>query len=112
MAEKKKRGRPKVEVDLDDVTDLASEGCSTKEIASALNISVSTLFGRRDVKDAYAKGRELLGVNIRHWQIESARSGNVQMLIWLGKVYLDQKESKEKEQIEAKPVIIDWSGIK
>lgn len=97
MENKRSRGRPKVDVDLEDVTELAAEGCSTKEIAAALGFSAATLFGRKDIKAAYDRGRDMLGVNLRHWQIEAAKGGNVQMLIWLGRQYLDQKDQKEKE---------------
>lgn len=107
---KRGRGRPKIEVDLDDVVELAAEGCTTKEIAAALGFSQGTLFGRKDIKDAYDRGREMLGVNIRHWQICAAKSGNVQMLIWLGKQYLGQTDVKKDEpENKAHGVTIEWN---
>lgn len=97
MAEAKRgRGRPKVDVDLDDVKELAAEGNSPDHIAAALGISRSTLFGRNDVKEAYEAGRGILGVNLRHWQIEAAKSGNAQMLTFLGREYLGQDKQDEK----------------
>ena len=109
MEEKRGRGRPKIDIDLEDVVELASEGCSAKEIAAALGFNRATLFGREDVKEAYDKGREILGVNIRHWQIQAAKSGNVQMLIWLGKNYLDQSDTKKEETSGGKGIVIEWN---
>lgn len=108
--DKRGRGRPKIEVDLEEVVELAAEGCTTKEIAAALGISPGTLFGRKDIKDAYDRGREMLGVNIRHWQILAAKNGNVQMLIWLGKQYLGQTDGKKEEaDNKARSVVIEWN---
>ena len=108
MNKKKGRGRPRLVVDLEEVSDLASEGNKLEEIAHVLGISKSTLCGRKDIRDAYDKGRAELAVNVRHWQMECAKSGNASMLMWLGKQYLDQKEKTEcGNNGEAVKVIID-----
>lgn len=90
-----KRGRPKVDVDLDEVRELAAEGNSAAHIAKVLGFNRSTLFGRKDVHEAFEAGRADLCVNLRHWQIEAAKSGNVTMLIWLGRQILGQKDHPE-----------------
>lgn len=101
MEEKKRgRGRPKIDVDLDEVEELAEEGNSAEHIASVLGFSKTTLFVRKDVRAAYDRGRAKLCVDLRHWQILAAKSGNVQMLIWLGRQYLDQKERAEQSDKE------------
>lgn len=100
MEKKRGPGRPKIEVDLDEVTELAAEGNTAAHIASVLGFSQTTLFTRKDVRAAYDKGRAELCVNLRHWQILAAKSGNVQMLIWLGKQYLDQKDHLEQDNKE------------
>lgn len=102
MENKEKRGpgRPKIEVDLDEVRELAAEGNTCAHIAAALGFSQSTLFLRKDVRAAYDAGRAELCVNLRHWQLEAAKSGNTQMLIWLGKQYLGQSDIIQKDTNE------------
>ena len=47
-------------------------------------------------------------LSLRHWQMNAAKSGNVQMLIWLGKQYLGQRDAvEEKIESEGVKVIID-----
>lgn len=98
MEEKKRKpGRPKIEVDLDDVRELAAEGNTCAHIAAVLGFSKATLFARKDVRAAYDAGRAELCVNLRHWQLEAAKSGNTQMLIWLGRQYLGQSDIIQKD---------------
>ena len=109
MGEKKRGpGRPKINVDLDDIEELAAEGNTCEDIASALGFSKATLFGRKDIRAAYFKGRAQLAVNLRHWQMECAKSGNVNMLIWLGKQFLGQKDKLEESgPTEPIKIVID-----
>lgn len=72
-----------------------------------LHIAASTL-RRKDIKDAWLEGRAELEVNLRHWQLEAAKSGNVQMLIWLGKNILGQTDGKPTESGGGTTVIIEW----
>ena len=47
-------------------------------------------------------------LSLRHWQFNAARGGNIQMLIWLGKQYLGQRDTVEKKiESEGVKVIID-----
>ena len=62
-----------------------------------MGFSKATLFARKDVRAAYDAGRAELCVNLRHWQLEAAKSGNTQMLIWLGKQYLGQSDIIQKD---------------
>lgn len=90
-----KRGRPKLNVDLEEVRELAAEGNKAEQIARALGFNKKTLFFRKDVHEAFAAGQADLCTNLRHWQLECAKSGNVSMLIWLGRQYLGQKDHPE-----------------
>jgi hypothetical protein len=85
--------RPKKKVDPKMVQDLASIGCKVIEIAKLLDVSEDTLNRRFAVE--IAKGKENLKMSLRRWQLESAKKGNVTMLIWLGKQYLEQKDKIE-----------------
>jgi hypothetical protein len=42
------------------------------------------------------KGRNNLRASLRRWQLESAKKGNVAMLIWLGKQILQQTDKIEQ----------------
>ncbi len=89
----RKGGRPQVEIDPLMVEKLAMLQCSTKEIASRCGCSVDTI--DRRFADIIQKGKDLGRANLRQKQYELAMSGNVTMLIWLGKQYLDQKDKQE-----------------
>jgi len=82
--------RPKKVIDAKQVQDLASVGCKTTEIARLLG-TTDELLNRRFMEEL-TKGRESLKMSLRRWQLESAKKGNVAMLIWLGKQYLEQTE--------------------
>ena len=62
---------------------LASYGLTNKEIAEALGYDDSTL--KRKFENFLTKGRADLKQKLKTKQIEVAMSGNVSMLIWLGK---------------------------
>jgi len=72
------------------VEKLASYGLTNKEIAEALGFDDSTL--KRKFENFLVKGRANLKQRLKKKQIQVAMSGNVSMLIWLGKQYLDQSE--------------------
>lgn len=92
---------PKKKIDLDEVRELASEGNTQADIAKALGFARSTFANRPDLKKAYEAGIAELKVNLRHWQVQAAKSGNIQMLIHLGKVLLDQSDAKiERAELE------------
>lgn len=92
MAENKKMGRPKKEIDYETVEKLAALFCTQDEIAAFLNLDVKTL--QRDVEFGvfYKKGQEKGKCSLRRHQYECAKKGNSAMLIWLGKQYLGQSE--------------------
>jgi len=85
--------RPKAKFDHKLVRTLASFGCTQEEIAEACGISESTLtrHARAEIDSGYAEMRR----SLRKWQYNLAKSGNLGMLIWLGKQYLSQKEKTE-----------------
>ena len=69
---------------------LASYGLTNKEIAAALGYNENTL--KRKFEIFLIKGRGNLKQRLKRKQIQVALGGNVAMLIWLGKQYLDQSE--------------------
>jgi len=92
------KGQP---LDPSKVEALAALQCTFDEIASGLDISISTLDRRRKtdprIEDAIKRGREQGTRSLRRIQWESAEAGNVTMQIWLGKQWLGQKDKQERE---------------
>ena len=67
------RGRPKKQIDLEAVRELASEGNTQEEIARALGFARATFANRDDVTEAYYKGMAEMKLSLRHWQFNAAR---------------------------------------
>jgi len=76
------------------VEKLASFGLTNKEIADALGYDENTL--KRNFEIFLIKGKANLKQRLKNKQIQVALGGNVSMLIWLGKQYLDQKDRMEE----------------
>ena len=96
-AKKNKGGRPKkivgtnkYEFDEDKIELLASKFWTIPEIAAFYNVDDGTI--RKRFPDLVTKGREKGKARLRDMQLAAAQKGNVSMLIWLGKQYLEQRE--------------------
>ena len=93
----KKMGRPRKEINYDELEKLMALQCTEEEIADFFNISVDTLDRRckehygetfaETYKKHSAKGR----MSLRRYQFNLAKT-NAGMAIWLGKQMLGQKE--------------------
>ena len=92
---KRKRGRPRIEIDMAAVEELASIGATQQEIASRLGVSTDTLHRNPDFAVAYKRGMNEGRMSLRHKQFELANMGDKTMLIWLGKQLLDQSDKRE-----------------
>lgn len=86
--------RPKKVIDENLVEKLAKVGCSNESIAIQAGCSVDTL--TRRYAELLRKSREGLKTQLRIWQLEAAKKGNVAMLIWLGKQMLGQTDKIEQ----------------
>lgn len=100
MAEKKKMGRPKIEIDQDKFEKLCYLQCTLVEIAGFFDCSEDTIerWCKRTYEETFAeiyKKKSQGGrMSLRRHQFRVAEKGNVTMLIWLGKQYLGQKEAQ------------------
>lgn len=85
-------GRPKLEIDEEEVIKLASIHCTMEEIGYIVGCSVDTLENRfsESIKEGRARGR----ASLRRMQYEAAKKGNATMLIWLGKQLLGQRDAE------------------
>ena len=92
---KRKRGRPRIEIDMAKVEELASVGATQQEIASHLGVSTDTLHRNPDFAAVYKRGMDKGRLSLRHKQYDLAKQGDKTMLIWLGKQLLDQSDKRE-----------------
>lgn len=72
---------------------LAAMGCSDDEIAVLTNLSETEL--KRSFGPQLKNGRANLHIRVRKKQLQRADEGSDTMLIWLGKVYLGQRETQD-----------------
>ena len=97
----KKGGRPRILLDLSQVEALAQIGCTLDEIAAVLGVSASTVDDRMSKDEGFQashkKGSEHGKATLRRMQWNSAKEGNVTMMIWLGKQLLGQKDQSRME---------------
>lgn len=110
-------GQPKIEVDWDQVNRMAYIQCTAKEICQVLGISEDTLSRRckeeHGVNTADYLNQKGAGgrMSLRRKQFETAMSGNVTMMIWLGKQYLGQKDKLDQDVTsDGKPIQIIYQN--
>jgi len=99
--EKHPGGRPRIELDLRQVEELARIGCTEADMAAVLGVSVDTIQRRKrdceEFRGVIEKGRAALRNSLRRLQVKKALEGNVTMLIWLGKQLLGQSDRHDFE---------------
>jgi hypothetical protein len=107
--------RPKKDINWDLVEKRMEAGNSAREIAKHLRIDINTFYDR--FKEEYGCGFsdfsdgiiECGKADIMFTQHMKALSGNVQMLVWLGKVKCGQKEPEITTNIASNQTQIDQS---
>lgn len=94
-------GRPAIAINWELVDYLASIRCTAEEISGACGCDHETLrrhWAKRKsgvaLEQHLDEKRALGRASLRRKQFEIAMSGNVTMLIWLGKQLLDQKDER------------------
>ena len=90
-----KKGNPPIQLDPEEIRELAGEANTLEDISDLLGVSSDVISANPEYKRAYELGQSDMRASLRHWQFQSAKSGNVTMLIWLGKIYLGQKEETQ-----------------
>jgi len=91
------------------IKELAEIQCTMGEIASVMGCSVDTL--ERRYADVINEGRSHGKASLRRMQYKKALEGNATMLIWLGKHYLDQKETVQllgSQEPEVRKLLQRW----
>ena len=106
-------GRPKVTIDWESVGEMLRCGADVRSIAVSLGISPDTLYVRskRDNKldfSAFSQQKRAQGNDLlRRKQFEVAMTGNVSMLIWLGKNRLGHTDRQEISTEHKSPEVMD-----
>lgn len=90
----KKVGRPKKDIDRDQVIKLAQMQCTYEEVAAFFNVSKSTISD--NFRTEMTKGREIGKISLRRNQFKLSET-NATMGIWLGKQYLGQSDNPHNE---------------
>ena len=99
-----KEGRPKIEINWDEVNKYLVAGCSGVQVASNIGIHEDTLYRRCQQIygkgfTAYAAEKRQKGNSMLHAkQFQVAMGGNVSMLVWLGKQRLGQEENPKSQE--------------
>lgn len=84
-------GRPRIELDTDQIAKLAEIQCTIKEIAYIMGVSTDTI--SRNYADVVEAGKQSGKMQLRRAQWRKAvEEGNPTMQIWLGKQYLEQAD--------------------
>lgn len=91
----KKNGRPLKVIDEKLVFELAKIHCTKEEIASIVGCSRDTLYER--FPDILRQGFDVGKSSLRRLQWQKAEKGDTQMLIWLGKQWLGQRDKQPDE---------------
>ena len=116
MPEKNKGGRPKKQFDYEQLEELCRIQCTGEECAAVLKITYETLNARLKADgfggflEYYKNKSGYVKASLRRLQWKSAQSGNVSMLIWLGKQYLGQSDKQDIETNTTGPLVIVKGG--
>jgi hypothetical protein len=114
-------GRPKVQIDWDQVEKLCVIACTGEEIADFIGIDYDTLVTaiKRKFKKTFSEyfaQKSVKGTaSLRRRQFEAAMAGDRTMMIWLGKQRLGQSEkvtSINKTELEATVTTIDREELR
>lgn len=96
-----KVGRPRKEIDWEEVDKLLAIHANEEEVAGWFECSVDTIYNRcledhgMNFSEYYKQKRSTGRISLRRKQFQTAMNGNVSMLIWLGKQWLGQVDKQE-----------------
>jgi DNA invertase Pin-like site-specific DNA recombinase len=101
---KKSRGRPKVELDTDQLLRLAELGCTRSEIAYVMDCSVETL--RRNYQETIERGTAMGKIKLRRAMMRNAcENDNATIQIFLAKNILGMS-SEPADAVDA--LVLPW----
>ncbi len=97
-------GRPRIQLDTEQIRKLATFHCTLQEMADFFGVSTDTL--RDNYSTFIAKGKSEGKIRLRRKQFDVAVNGkgNPTMLIWLGKQMLGQSDQSLSEDNMPLPI--------
>ena len=90
QSKEKKVGRPKLDIDAEQVTRLARLHCTMQEMADFFGCHRDTLHNNFSAEITKGRAEGNISLRRKQWQM-AVEKGNVVMLIWLGKQMLGQR---------------------
>ena len=104
-------GRPKKNIDLDILGNLASIGCTQEEIGGVMGVSARTL--QRNYAEIIEVNKNKGKASLRKKMWENAlKKGNPNMMVWLSKNVLNMRDKIETQNItEPLPLIIEAEKV-
>jgi hypothetical protein len=106
-------GRPHKPFDWDKLNAILQYGANLSDASEIMGVSEDTILRRikkeHGMEYATYKNKKMgkVRIGLLRKQVEVAMSGNVSMLIWLGKQHLDQKDKQEIEQLSQSTIRIE-----
>ena len=93
-------GRPKIEINLDELERLSALNCTMPELAAYFRVPLRTLEDRYtndpDIRATINRGREVGKLSVRRKQMQIMNDMNsATMAIWLGKQLLGQRDKHD-----------------
>ena len=111
QTEKQGPGRPKVEIDQDQVVKLAKLGANNTEIADFFDCSESVI--RKRFSGVLKQARSHLKMRLRQAMIDNAiHKGNVVAQIWLSKNYLKMSDAGPQDEVAEENKVLPWNEDK
>lgn len=114
-------GRPKKNIDWDQVDKLCAIACTGEEIAAFITVDYETLVRaikrkfKMSFEEYYAQKSVVGTASLRRKQFELAQAGDRTMLIWLGKQRMGQSEKMQtvnKTELDAKVQTVNKDDIR
>ena len=96
----------KLEIDLEQVEEMAAEFCTQEEIADDMGFDRTIFHRRRDVRSASLRGKNSAKMSLRHYMYNAARQGDRTMMIFLAKNELGYKDNPDAEVAEEDKVSV------
>jgi len=110
QSEVKKVGRPRLNIDPEQVKRLARLHCTMQEMADFFGCHRETLLNNFSTEIAKGKSEGNISLRRKQWQI-AVEKGNPVMLIWLGKQMLGQTNEKLDSDLDTPLPITDIIDI-
>lgn len=108
-------GRPKVELNPEELEKLCAIQCTDEEIAAWFGVSTKTIADKKkdpEYAEFIERGRAKGRISVRRLQMQAAEAGNPALLIWLGKQTLGQRdmerEARVSETANVAKVEVEW----